>query len=118
MSTQEWKDNNPDKIRKSRCEWYARNREKAKASIKKRSEEIKEWFAELKTGLSCSSCGCKDHRVLEFHHRDPGTKKENISKMVIDGFGREKILKEIDKCDVLCANCHRILHYEQRANGQ
>ena len=57
-------------------------------------------------------CGISDWRVIEFHHRDPSQKERAISDMM--GWSWEKIEKEIAKCDPLCANCHRILHYELR----
>lgn len=67
---------------------------------------------ELRAKLSCRDCGLKDHRVIEFHHRDPAEKDMEISLMMSQAW--ERIEKEIAKCDALCANCHRILHYEER----
>ena len=57
----------------------------------------------------------KDFRVLDFHHRDPATKINRIADM-IDRCSKAKILAEIQKCDCLCANCHRILHHEEKQN--
>lgn len=56
----------------------------------------------------CRRCGISNPVVLEFHHRDPLTKKFAIS-----GAKNRSILtvmQEIAKCDVLCANCHRLEH--------
>ena len=50
--------------------------------------------------------------VLEFHHRDPLQKEASWNKMRL--WGEEKLLTELDKCDILCANCHREVHYELR----
>lgn len=72
----------------------------------------RERLDELRATLSCRDCGLKDHRVIEFHHRDPKEKDTEISLMMSQSWGR--IEKEIAKCDALCANCHRILHYEER----
>lgn len=84
---------------------------------KSRREEIRQWFVEYKQTLACADCGVADHRVLEFHHRDKSTKEGKISDWVTKGIkSKENILVEIAKCDVLCANCHRILHYEERNN--
>lgn len=53
----------------------------------------------------CVVCNETDPVVLEFNHlRD---KKENISRMWAQGFALSSIKKEIEKCEVLCANCHR-----------
>ncbi len=58
-------------------------------------------------------CGIKDPRVLDFHHVNGKDKLFGIG-----GFRRavgfEQIKKEIEKCEVVCANCHRIVHDEQR----
>lgn len=54
----------------------------------------------------CEHCGEDDPIVLEFHHNDPSRKKKTISSMI--AFNSIKSLKkEIAKCSVLCANCHR-----------
>lgn len=59
----------------------------------------------------CVDCSNSDPRVLEFDHRDELLKKHNISEMF--GWSWVAIQKEIDKCDVRCANCHRIRTQEQ-----
>lgn len=54
----------------------------------------------------CINCGESDPIVLEFDHRDKNDKIESISNLVFHSSW--KIIKnEIEKCDVLCANCHR-----------
>jgi len=60
----------------------------------------------------CSRCGLEDHRVLDYHHQ--GEKDFSLGNAVRNGYGWKRIAKEMEKCIVLCANCHRILHYEQR----
>ncbi len=54
----------------------------------------------------CVDCGEADVVVLEFDHVR-GKKKRTIASMLVQGYSFEKILKEIEKCDVRCANCHR-----------
>ena len=44
---------------------------------------------------------------LEFHHRDQFDKEFNIYEALRNGWGKKRILEEVNKCDVLCANCHR-----------
>jgi hypothetical protein len=85
-------------------------------SKKPRRKKIKEDFIEWKKTLECSRCKNNDYRVLEFHHKNPLEKEFSIANMVDRGFSKEKINDEVSKCDVLCANCHRIVHYEIR-NG-
>ena len=62
-------------------------------------------------GGKCSSCGYnKCANVLEFHHRDTKTKEFDWKKL--RQMNWDKVIKELDKCDMLCANCHRERHYE------
>ena len=72
----------------------------------------REWWVELKGSLECKSCGNSDWRCLEFHHRDPKTKKFSLAHS--KSYSEDVIVAEMKKCDVLCANCHRIFHWEQR----
>ncbi len=53
---------------------------------------------------ACIICKESDIACLQFDHRDKTTKLFNISEAM--GYGWEKILNEISKCDILCANCH------------
>jgi hypothetical protein len=60
----------------------------------------------------CIQCGESDPVVLEFHHR--GDKELAVVVMAAGGYPIAKIEAEIDKCDVLCANCHRRLTMKER----
>ena len=73
--------------------------------------ERRKWFYDLKRELKCERCGFNHPAALDFHHRDEEEKIFNISKQYHGNPNmREEILKEIAKCEVLCANCHRIEH--------
>lgn len=61
-------------------------------------------------GGGCIHCGYnKCAGGLDFHHRDPSAKDINWKKMRT--WDIEKIKKELDKCDLVCRNCHAELHY-------
>lgn len=64
-------------------------------------------FIRKQKEVGCLICGEKDPACLDFHHL--GDKYEQISHMQSHSFST--IQKEIDKCVVLCSNCHRKLHY-------
>jgi hypothetical protein len=69
-------------------------------------QQYKKKLADLKTASGCTDCGENNHIVLDFDHiRD---KKYNISRMIHDGFSWRAIMREIEKCEIVCANCHRI----------
>lgn len=60
----------------------------------------------------CSRCEESHPACLEFHHRDVATKLASISDAVWRlGWSYQRILDEIEKCDVVCVNCHRKEHW-------
>lgn len=98
-------------------EWYKNNSAKVKKEVANRKKNLLAWVREIKSSRGCSICAESHPACLDFHHRNSEEKEYVISKMIVDGAGRERILKEIDKCDVVCSNCHRKLHYEEH-NGE
>lgn len=62
-------------------------------------------------GGKCINCGYnKYYGALEFHHLNPEEKDFNISNIRTYKFNK-RITEELDKCVLLCANCHREEHY-------
>lgn len=55
----------------------------------------------------CVMCGESDPIVLDFDHIKPETKEWTMARLIAEGHAWERLEKEIDKCQVLCANCHR-----------
>ena len=62
----------------------------------------------------CVDCGNRDVRVLEFDHRDASTKGRDVAVLVGEGYALDRVKAEVAKCDVRCANCHRIRTHSQR----
>ena len=61
-------------------------------------------------GGKCMKCGGEFQPcVFDFHHRNPAEKEHKIGTLCSRSW--ENIVKELDKCDLLCANCHRIEHH-------
>ncbi len=76
-----------------------------------RSNKFKKQCVEYK-GSKCEVCGYDKYiGALEFHHLDPLKKDIQISAIRARTFNN-KIKKELDKCQILCCNCHRELHYK------
>jgi hypothetical protein len=71
----------------------------------------KDFIREYKATHGCKFCNEKNPVCLDFHHEDPRHKEANISRMKNDSHSIQKIKQEISKCIVVCANCHRKLHY-------
>ena len=85
---------------------YEDNHEKYKAKAKVWSEEQKRKFVEWLQTQVCMDCGIGDHRVLDLDHVR-GEKVMNVSAM-IGRRSEEALWEEVDKCEVVCANCHRL----------
>lgn len=81
---------------------YAREYNKKYA----RKNKIKQILVDYKGG-ACQICGLRDNclSIYEFHHIDPSNKEGQLQSMSI-----KKQLEEVDKCIMLCANCHRRIH--------
>ena len=75
------------------------------------TEKNREALWEYLSTTPCVDCGISDPRVLEFDHKDALTKTSNVCEMLGNSWSR--IMDEINKCDVRCANCHRIRTQEQ-----
>ena len=93
---------------------YTENKQYYKDKTNNRCKKLRAWLFELKTTLKCSKCEENHIACIEFHHRDQTQKDFEISKAVAKGFTKERILEEIAKCDVICSNCHRKLHWETK----
>lgn len=77
-------------------------------------KRCKEKLVEYKGGC-CEKCGYnKSKQVLQFHHTNPSEKDFTISGK---SYSFERMKKEVDKCMLVCANCHIEIHEEIRVNG-
>lgn len=99
----------PEKRREYKRKWYAENKNSERNFIKIRKNKIRAWFKGYKKKLSCSICGESHPAIIDFHHN--GKKENPVAQMVHWGHSINNIIKEIEKCQILCANCHRKLHY-------
>lgn len=71
--------------------------------------------SKYKASCGCLKCGDSRHYVLEFHHKDPSQKDFSISDKARTSL--ESLMSEIEKCVVLCSNCHHEFHYLERRDG-
>ncbi len=93
-------------------QYYFNNHDRQLKLAKNRKKlyqnQRKEWLSAIKS-KPCQDCGqCYPPYVMDFDHRDSDTKIASISLMSIRNTSSfEKIKLEIEKCDLVCANCHR-----------
>ena len=98
--------------------WYQNNKAKHIAYVRNRDKKIKLWLKEYKATLKCELCEENYPACLEFHHINPEEKEFAIGRIKEYGLSWSKLKTEIAKCRVLCANCHRKLHHEQKEKEQ
>lgn len=101
----------PDERREYDRNWYHANKERRIEQIRKdkkrRMQEVRRKVLDYLREHPCVDCGETDPVVLEFDHRNPAEKTDNIARMLSISAVWPKVLLEIEKCDVRCANCHR-----------
>lgn len=100
-----------------RKDHYNRNKDKYIKKARSYGKKVSNWLDEYKNTLKCIKCGESRGWVLDFHHIDPKTKGKDISILKGDA-SKKKILEEMKKCIVLCSNCHRDLHYQEKINAK
>ena len=93
--------------------YYKKNKGKVLASSKSSRATGKAKWNAFKSTLKCEVCGFSHIAALDFHHVDP-SQKENIVSALVSSGKFAAAMKEVDKCIVLCANHHRIHHYEEK----
>src|SRR4051812_43659419 len=90
-------------------DYYLKNKDKYKKRAYKNRDNRQDWFREIKSQFVCITCGESHIACLDFHHRNPEEKLFHLGNRLF--YTKQEVLDEIQKCDVLCANCHRKLHY-------
>ncbi len=104
----------PDKRKAAYRRYYERNKARQKAWSIRRVKDLRRQLDDYKAKQQCGRCGFADGRALQFHHRDSNDKVTEVTTAVIRGWSWKRILAEIAKCDLICANCHQIEHHSSR----
>ena len=100
---------NNEEYRKWKREWYQKNKEKEKNRLKQYAIDKAKFVDEYKQKHGCYFCKETDPIVLDFHHLDDETKEYSISRKTRH-YSISRLKKEIEKCIVVCSNCHRKIH--------
>lgn len=84
------------------------------AYMKQKYQEKKNIIQELKSKCACAKCGDTRGYVLDYHHLNPKQKDNTVARLTSNNSNLDKTFEEIEKCIVLCANCHREFHYFEK----
>ena len=85
-----------------------------KKHFSKYKQSVKEYVRSLKEGKPCVDCGGVFHfAAMDFDHLPGFTKSHTVSLMA--SASRESVDKEVAKCELVCANCHRVRTYKRRS---
>jgi len=107
-------------IRQAYCNVHRRHREKLRyqrikhsiiSKVRDRAEVNKQCIKIWKTQFVCVLCGENEPCCIDFHHTNHKTL--SISAMVHKAYPIEAIIKELQKCIVMCSNCHRKEHHSE-----
>lgn len=107
-----------EKARACQRRYYQRNRELYFLKNKRKKQQLRE-IAQERKSQPCADCGeTFPYYVMDFDHREGEEKKAHVSRLV-GMMNLQNLLDEMDKCDVVCANCHRIRTFNrnQRFSG-
>src|SRR4029077_932503 len=102
----------PDRVRATKVAYRQRNREKIREadrlSTVSTRKERRAWLDAYKVAAGCTDCGYDAHpRALDFDHI--GTDKTgNVGRLAHHRIAWDRLMAEIAKCEVVCANCHRV----------
>ena len=101
------------KEREYQAEWYLSNKYKVRAAANRRSAAIQKMVLAYKD-VPCMDCGGRfPPCAMDLDHRDPTTKLCNPGRLRNKGWRDERVIAELNKCDPVCANCHRIRTHMQ-----
>ena len=94
--------------------WYQENKKLQQQRNKQGHKRRRDFITNYKADRGCSRCDEKHVACLQFHHRNPAEKDFSITDLLKYHRSMEILMKEIEKCEVICANCHLKHHWQDR----
>jgi len=108
-----YKDPYDERNRAARRKHYYNNKDQYLERNKIQRHKITLWVKKYKESRPCMDCNIfYPACVMDFDHRDPKIKTKAVSKLL--GYSFKRVKEEISKCDLVCANCHRIRTHKPR----
>ena len=97
-----------DKVHRAELFKHRAVKDRTSRSNLKQVKILQRMVKDIKANTPCVDCGVLyPPYVMDFDHRDPSTKIDKVSRLASQTTSRERLLAEIEKCDLVCANCHR-----------
>lgn len=103
-----------EKIKAANRRYYQKNKQRYRKLNEEHKERARQFVLSYKMERGCQRCPERHEAVLVLHHRDPKAKDVDLATAVCNMWSEERLLAEMEKCDVLCANCHLKLHWAER----
>ena len=103
-------------FKKNGLSHYQRNKQYYVDRNRLARQTKREHILNIKKNGQCVDCGINDYRVLDFDHSGEKAKVCNVADLASRNWSIERIDEEISKCELRCANCHRIITHERRAS--
>ena len=107
-----WRDGYQSWCKPCRAEYaaahYQKNKAHRQAQNKRRQVAFRTWYTELKAGKACADCGLVFHPAAMHWDHLPGRKKTAPLGWLVRLGSRQRVLEEIAKCELVCANCHAV----------
>lgn len=96
-----------------------RRRKQVAAAVGRRQRKLQDYVRSLKVGRCCADCNTPyPYYVLDFDHRDGEEKGVELAKVGRLGWSTARIDREVAKCDLVCANCHRERTHQRRVQDR
>lgn len=93
--------------------WYQKNKATHQKAIAKNKRGKRQEWMDYKASQKCSHCGLQHPAIIDFHHVVRDATKQSVNLLVGNGRWTAAKREAETKCIPLCANCHRILHWNE-----
>ena len=98
--------------------WYEKNKVRHQKEIAKNKREKRQDWINYKAEQKCVHCGAQHPAIIDFHHVVRDATKQPVNRLAGDGKWKAARKEAETKCIPLCANCHRILHWDEEQKAK
>lgn len=93
--------------------WYDKNKTTHQKSIASNKRQKRQDWIDFKAEQKCAHCGAQHPAIIDFHHVVRDATKQAVNRLAGDGRWKAARKEAETKCIPLCANCHRVLHWNE-----